>query len=602
MASPAILQLDNFQKSFYKVYQGIMSESPQWKTDLKQLTDETKKMLGSAEKSAGMKEKLLSSISQLSEKELDPKKAKEALLSIFSGIDEMQANLMKLKTPEAIASEMQKKVEAVFTSKAQMPRVASGISTGRNIQILGELAAQQQSEHKLDGEELAKKVGRQALNPFALVAPKQLIGEIQFKFASRVHNKAIENIQGLSSDVEKLMQNTTVPLSYQELQQLLNEARGGMQTAQDIIIDLSAYDDLNAADLKKQVQSLKDKLEVAVVNFSQKMDALIGSEKCEQAMEDLEARGSEEDKEQFNTTIDVYQQTGTRAIALVKVEKDVLAAENELKQVTEAPDKKDISGAQKAILTTSIALEQTSKALTAFTEISAALPATKKANPLLAKLRNAQKKLVDQSKVVLENPELKQALEQNPEAKKVFQDTVVRRAETAVLEVKQAVEAIDNPTQNVEFSVRQKEFFAFVQKTIAEESKLEGKLKTDITKFAQRAIPLMRIQELKQLSKADSFSISYMMIDYINVLNYIYEKLEDAGKKSPEECRALNGLMSNDGIHDLAKFMADEYYPEFIKLKPEIQALVGTELLSEFNAKLNKVWDMADKVKGILKS
>src|ERR1700722_17929336 len=104
----------NFQQSFEKVYQGVIKESPEWKRDLKQLTDETKKMVGVALKTEEMKNALAISVDKLSAKELDAKKAKEALLSIFKVIDEPQAGLMVLKTADAIAIELKLKVEKFF--------------------------------------------------------------------------------------------------------------------------------------------------------------------------------------------------------------------------------------------------------------------------------------------------------------------------------------------------------------------------------------------------------------------------------------------------------------------------------------------------------
>jgi hypothetical protein len=103
---------------------------------------------------------------------------------------------------------------------------------------------------------------------------------------------------------------------------------------------------------------------------------------------------------------------------------------------------------------------------------------------------------------------------------------------------------------------------------------------------------LIRIIEGNQLSKADSFSLARMMVDYIEILTYIYDQLEKGQKISPEEFNKLNEAMRENGIHALAEFMRGKYYKRFVDFRPEIGTRVGSELLTQFDGKLAAIWKM----------
>ena len=105
-----------------------------------------------------------------------------------------------------------------------------------------------------------------------------------------------------------------------------------------------------------------------------------------------------------------------------------------------------------------------------------------------------------------------------------------------------AVAKLEKPdVQAFDFTDRQKNFFALVNKTIQDESKLEKNAsEKEISTLSQRSGPLIRIVDAGLLSDADSFSITSMLIDYIDILCYIYDKIEAGGKISNDEATKIN--------------------------------------------------------------
>ena len=592
MASPAA-KSHGFQNSFAQAYAGILSATSTWNKDLEELKVETTKMMNEAMKSQEVKTILFNSIDQLNDTSLDERKTKQVLKSIYSSLPEnltggefQVMQILKKPIPEIVQG-LKEKTETVFSqTTVRKPSFTSSMSS-KNMQIIASLAAGQEKRGE-EASETMQKIQKtlHLQNPLAASFVKETFGEIKFKVSAPIHQKAIENVERLANAVNQLNQASTTSLKYQELQKILNEARGSMQSAQDIILDLSNYDDLSAASLKKRVQELKDSLGRMVDLLSEKMDVLIASDKCASATQELYTKDgpeAESERLQFDQTIDLYTQTSSNAIALVKVEEEIKTAEKLLENAANQ-DTPDLIETQKMIATSNKALEQTSKALGVFTEIKAVC--SKFTNPLLEKLKGAQKKLTEQTKKVVDNPELKKAIEatNNPQIKSIIEEEVVKLEEVKIQSTN-AVENLEKPSA-VEFTEKQSKLIALVNTTIKEESQLETRLQKDISALAQRAIPLMRITEAGLLSDADSFSVTLMMVDYINILNYIYDKLDLALTTSKEECNQINDALRKDGIHDLAEFMSIEYSREFNALRPEIEKRIGTSLMEKFDEHL----------------
>ena len=441
MASPAAKSI-GFQDAFTQAFRGITTKSDTWNSDLKTLTEETKKMMESSEKSQEVKTILFDSISTLNGKNLDEAKAKLVLKSVYLGLPASVSGgefpiMQALKKPmaDAIAG-LKEKAESIFAKSA--PRISPRSGPSKNMDILASIAAQQQARSEESTAAAARiHSALKTQSPTALIFTKEVAGEIKLKFAAPIHQKAIENIELLAKEVEKLNQaaspsasdddvdlltkgigrlgvggsdnsvdlltervaglktatpkETSKALTYQDLQQLLNQARGRMQTAQDIILELAQYDELETLALKKKVQELKTGLAEKVELLSKQMDDLISSEKCDAAMAPLMAPEAKKDMDQFNKTVDLYIQTGTRAVALVNVEKNIQEAEVALQKAEAQEKTPDLTETEKTIKTSSKALSMTSTALEVFAEAKAAC--AKFTNPLLDKLRNAQKNI-----------------------------------------------------------------------------------------------------------------------------------------------------------------------------------------------------------------
>ncbi len=584
-----------FQSSFDKAFHGIPEVPQTWKNDLLQLTNETKTMLKEAEKSQEKRQLLFESIDKLNNPQLDQKRAKEVLMSLVSALPEagLQIQLSR-KTNQEIYAALFEKCTAIFSKSTFKSQPVSSVSSGRNLQIIKTLASQPIKESQ-------DPSGIKKTNTFAAVNlnVQELFSEIKFKSTQPIHHKAIEHIELLSREVEKMTTAGADSCSYQALKSMLNEARGAMQTAQEIIIDLAKYDDFNSQTLKQQVQDLKENLEKKVDYLNLSMETLIASDNCAQAVMALEQKQNEEEITQFSKAIDLYQETSAKAIAIVKVEGEIREAEIALKKIEES-QKVDVVAAQVAIESSNKALEQTSKALETFVEIKAACRNFK--SPLLDKLRNAQKTLTAQTQKVVENPKLKEAIESTnkPEVKTILDQETTKLTKT-VVQAQAAIENLDNP-QTIQFSEKQKEFILLLNKAIADESKLDEPLKKDISALGKRAIPLLKIIEAKQLSKADGFSLAQTAVDYIDILTFIYEKLDEASDTSIEEYNKHADQLRKDGIHDLADFMNKEYYTEFNNLSSEIEKLIGSELLQQFSTKLSGVWAIKGKIEGKWKS
>ena len=588
MASPAAKSI-GFQDAFSHAFRGITTKTDTWNSDLKKLTEATKKMMENAEKSEEVKKILLESISSLNGKNLDEAKGKLVLKSVYLGLPESVSGgefpiIQAIKKPmaDAIAG-LKEKAEAFFAAAKISPRSGSS----KNMEILASIAAEQHARNDEPSALTRIQSSLRTLNPTALLFTKEVAGEIKLKFAAPVHQKAIDNIEQLAKDVEELNQATSKALAFQDLKNLLNQARGQMQTALDIILDLAQYDELQTQALNKQVQELKTNLTGKVELLSKQMDTLIASEKCEAAMAPLMEPEAKEQMEQFSKTVDLYIQTGTSAVALVNVEKNIQEAEDMLKKAEAQKNTPDLTETQKTIATASKALSLTSTALDVFAEAKAACP--KFSNTLLDKLRNAQKKLTEQTKKVVENPELKKAIEaaKSPEVKTII-EAEFTNSNQMIEQSAAAVAKLENPDPLAfQFTDRQKQFFELVNKTIRDESKLEERIRKEISALSQRAIPLMRIVDAGLLSDADSFSITNMLIDYIDILCYIYDKIETGGKTSKDEAGKINDALRTDGIHDLAEFMNKEYYAKCFKtLKPEIEKKIGLELSRQLQSKL----------------
>ncbi len=591
MASPAAKSI-GFQDAFTQAFRGITTKTDTWNADLKTLTEETKKMMEGSEKSQEVKTILFDSISRLSEKNLDEVKAKLVLKSVYLGLPVSVSGgefpiTQALKKPmeDAIAG-LKEKAESIFAKSAPRISPRSGPSS-RQMEILASLSSQPRSD---ESSAMSARIQNtlKTQSPAALVFTKEVAGEIKLKFAAPMHQKAIDNIETLAKEVEALNQAASTALAYQDLQKLLNQARGNMQTAQDIILELAQYDALETQSLKKRVLELRTGLSEKVELLSMQMDALISSEKCEAAMAPLMEAEAKGDYEQFSQTVTLYTQTGMRAVALVNVEKNIQDAEEMLKKAEAQEKTPDLTETQKTIATTSKALSLTSTALDVFAEAKAACP--KFSNPLLDRLRNAQKKLTEQTKKVVENPELKKAIEasKNPGIKTIIENEV-QNSNQVIVQSEEAVAKLEKPNpQAFEFTDRQKAFFALVNKTI--EGNLEERIRNEISALSQRAIPLMRIVDAGLLSDADSFSIANMLIDYIDILSYIYDKIDGGYKISKEEAGNITGALKESGIHALADFMADEYCTKcFNTLKPEIEKRIGSELATKLNTRLIEV-------------
>lgn len=585
--------LATFNLSFQKIFAEVTQEPPSWKRDLTELTKATDQM--TKDKTAAVKMALLSSIEQLSKHDavFEPK-IKEVLLSMLTGIDPLQAGFLKSKKTDELQAKLIEKINSVFVE--QKPRTAT--NKGNNLKILQQIAQSQANQGPV-------KKGIQVM-----------VGadEIQFLVSQPVHGKAIEMIQKLSDSIKQINESTATELSYggetsyQALLVLLNDARGAMQTAQGIIIALSNLGDLPSKKLQNELKTLKEVLEKAVDHLNDQMSLFTGttdsnSEPHPQlvnATDALTQSGTQAEQEKFEKTNSEFQAASERAIALVKVEGDTKRAEEALETADKTPasSPEGIVAADHAIHATSRALEQTTKALAAFTEIAAVCPQVKKTNAFLDKMRKGQQKLREQATKVIEDPALKTALENvQPEVKAKLE---TRKEQLAVKadEVKKADEKIDQPTISLNtFSPKQQQFINLINKTIADESKLDDHLKKNLGLLAQRALPLVKIIENKEATQSECAELAYMMLDYIKIMEYIYQSLDKAYVPDNKEAmHTLNRALKADGIHDLCSFLSHDMYAEYLTLRSKIIEQMGEEIPAEFDSKLTGIWELEDKL------
>lgn len=557
-----------------------------------QLTLATKEVVANSRKAEEATNTIFAAISQAVQHP-NPEHAKKLLISLFKGIDDKQASQQELKTVGEIAETLKTIVNTRFaTQKTPGKAVGAG-----NQAIMKQIAQQQELQRKdsIAGDRVSK------FAPMAALAAN--IGtEIEFKFSSQIFQQGVANIQQLTSTLQKINDASTEKMSYQDLEKLLNEARGAMQTAQDIVIQLAAYETLDTKQLQQQIENLKEQVRKAISPLSEQMENLINSDKCAEALEVLATNGSAVDQQRIENCIELYQQTGKQALAVVHFEESCRAAEEAQKAFAkETNENQQIALADKALQTTAKALTNTADALQAFSEVAAVVP--KYTNRFLDKLRNAQKVLSTQSQQVVENPKLKDLLQAKPEVKQIVAETA-KATLNACAEAQAMVQKIEEPQESVQIPEKYKPFFASIQKAIALESKLDEKIKTDLKNLAQRAIPLMKIQDAGQLSEADSFSLTFMFYDYLKTLDYIYSQLGEKLQVSLEENTALNAQMKQDGIHALADFMRTIYAPEFEKFTASIKKRAGENIVAELYNKqqdtIKKYKTLSSKVEEVL--
>ena len=104
------------------------------------------------------------------------------------------------------------------------------------------------------------------------------------------------------------------------------------------------------------------------------------------------------------------------------------------------------------------------------------------------------------------------------------------------------------------------------------------------------ATPLMKIEDSTNLSKEDSVNIGIMFAKHYEILAQIYDQIDDGYKVSKEEAFKINNALYEAGYHDLATFMADEYFGKyFLPLKSKFETALGSDLSKKFSAKLPEV-------------
>lgn len=136
---------------------------------------------------------------------------------------------------------------------------------------------------------------------------------------------------------------------------------------------------------------------------------------------------------------------------------------------------------------------------------------------------------------------------------------------------------------------KQKTFLEHLNKAISDESQIDERLKTDLKVFGQRMLPLIKTIEENNVAKADSFSLAYMMLDYSNLLNYLYDKLKEGMDVSKQEYLKVDQGFYENRIHELEEFTRN-YQVEFMKHSLEITKLIPLDALKNVKRELDRAY------------
>ncbi|MGE5195965.1 MAG: hypothetical protein ACM3JI_01385, partial [Anaerolineae bacterium] len=262
--------IDNRMKAFEQsvsnaVILGLQGAT--WETALSKITEETRALILGSAKSEVIGLRLIQELEQLLPKaSSDQNRLKQVLLHVIKGFPEpadggeIKATLMAQDSFQEILTAIKSSCDIVFKEgKERRAKLMSGFSPLQLTIMSG--IGQSMKEYNpemtkkiVDNEEVARHLQKMA----------DVNNEIKFHSATHTHLKAIERIEILEQSVLTVNQEKDKPLSHQELRGFLKEARASMQVAEQIMLELSSFEDLEIKKLRSRVDGIKKELRVVI--------------------------------------------------------------------------------------------------------------------------------------------------------------------------------------------------------------------------------------------------------------------------------------------------------------------------------------------------